>query len=265
MAHQVNLFSPILLAPRRLFSASAMLRALGVLVLALALLGLALQWQGQRLAAELRATQRFGTDEQQRLGSLLADRRLMPTDTRALEQELAAEQQALAALRARRDAQLHGLVRDGRSPPALLRLVASTLPAPVWLSELRLADGRDGRLELAGQTLQPELLQPWLEVLAAHPLTAAQGLALVRVDRIAAGQTVVDSGSSGAAPARLPLGTDSWTFRIAGGEKPTGGARPLPAASPPAAAVSAAVSVAVGGSTVAAPVSPPPLLAQAAR
>lgn len=201
MAHQINLYNPILLTPRRHFSAVAMLRALAVLVLGLAALCGWLAVRSQQLAGQLEETRRFQQSERQLLEKALAGRKTLPGDVTALTQELAHEQQAVATLRARRDATTRGLVREGRSPAALLRLLAATVPPPVWLAEVQIDDGQ---LALRGLTLQPEALKPWLATLAANPLTAAQQLGVARVQRLAP-----DPAARGAA--------ERWEFRIAAG------------------------------------------------
>ena len=199
MAQQINLYNPILLTPLRHFSAAAMARALLVLLLLLAALCGWLGWRSTQLARQLEATESFQQAERQQLEKSLAGRKALPGDTGALQQEVAREQQALVALRARLEATQRGLVREGRSPAALLRLVAATVPAPVWLTEVQIDDGQ---LALRGMTLQPEALKPWVAAFAKHPLTAAQQLGVGRVER----QTP---------DATLRGAVERWEFRIA--------------------------------------------------
>lgn len=210
MAHQINLYSPILLTPRRHFSAAAMVRALGVLALGLVALCGWLALRGGQLSRQLDETQRFQQAERQQLEKALAGRKALPGDVTALTQEVDREQQTLATLRTRRDAAQRGLVREGRSPAALLRLVAATVPPQAWLAEVQVDDGQ---LALRGYTLQPEALKAWVAALGAHPLTSAQQLGVARVERQPS-----DAANRGAA--------ERWEFRIAPGQ----GTRPLPEA-----------------------------------
>jgi len=79
-----------------------------------------------------------------------------------------------------------GLPQAGHSHADLLRLLAQTTPATVWLQELR---WNGQRLQLEGRTIEPASLQPWLARLAAHPLLQGQQLAAVRVERQAGGSS----------------------------------------------------------------------------
>lgn len=180
MPHQVNLYSPILLAPRRHFSATAMARALAVLVLGVGALCVWLVLRGEQQRAALQASAAFTRAENQRLSALLAGQRALPQDSAALQQELAREEALLAQARLQHDAAQRGRVRDGRSPAALLQLLARTVPAPVWLSTVHIDDGE---LRFSGQTLQPEALRPWLAQLGGHALTAPQQLGVARVEK----------------------------------------------------------------------------------
>lgn len=212
MAQQINLYSPILLAPKRYFSALAMLQALAVLAAGLVGLSLWSVSQTQALRRDLASATAADNAEQQRLQAALAGRPAVSgnaTNVSALEQELAQARRQLAE----REALLASL-----SAPApgsqinrstLLRLLAQTLPSSCWLTEVKL---QGGRVELAGATLQPETLRPWLDRLSAHPALAGQALEAVRVER--------RDGDAG--PDR-----ESWSFRVVSGRSAT------PAAAPP--------------------------------
>lgn len=196
MAQQINLFSPILLAPKRYFSALAMVQALGLFMLALAaLVGWSALHTG-RLQQDLASSTRANQADKQRLDAALARQPSKTSDTAALEQELAALELSLAAQQQQFQRLTRGLVRDGRSPTAQLGLVAQTLPAPAWLTEITIVDGR---LELNGLTLQPDALQPWLLRLGAHPLLAGQTLGALKVERSTLG---------------APSGADTWSFQV---------------------------------------------------
>jgi Tfp pilus assembly protein PilN len=193
MAQQINLYSPIFLAPRRHFSAHAMVQALAVLAVALAALCAWAWWGSAALQRELRSTGARNADERQRLVTALAAQPASGAAADVLGQELARVQADLAQRR-RMLAELdRGRVVEGRSHAAMLRLVAQTVPASAWLTDARLVEGR---LELTGMTLQPEALRPWLARLAGHPLTAGQQLAAVKIERSTA------------------PGSDAWGFSI---------------------------------------------------
>lgn len=195
MAQQINLYSPILLQPKRYFSALAMLQALAALLLGLLALG---GWAEHRTAqqrSELATTTAAQSADRQRLQAELAGKPAAPKDNTALEQELAQARQAVA--------ERQRLLADLAQPAAhssragLLRLIAQTAPSALWLTEVRLSEGR---LELAGISLQPEQLRPWFAQLLAQP--ALQGLALRTV--------VVDATDAATRDSREP----GWSFRM---------------------------------------------------
>ncbi len=197
MAHQINLYSPILLEPRRHFSAAAMAVSLALLAFGLAALAGWTWWRTDRLQADLASATPLHERERAALQAALgAGAKALPADTAALEQELAREQAARDQRRQRLAELGRGLAGDGQLPSSLLLLLAQTVPSPVWLDEVQYGDGR---LEIRGHTLQTEALRPWIAALARSPFAAGQTLALLSVER--AGAT-----SAGAAPA--------WSFRI---------------------------------------------------
>lgn len=212
MAQQINLLTPILLAPRRHFSAAALLQATALLAAAGVAASLWLQVRDRQAERDHQALlAQYATQRQQ----LLVARANLPApqDASALQQQLL----ALQAGNGQRQALLHSLGGDhsrqgGHRHSDLLALVARSLPDTVWLTEMRYAPGR---IELAGGTLDTAALRPWLGRLAESPLLAGQELSALRVDRI---------GAPGAEPAASPLldrtrATEPgrlpvWTFRV---------------------------------------------------
>ncbi|MCE4555872.1 hypothetical protein [Pelomonas cellulosilytica] len=211
MAQQINLLTPILLTPRRHFSALMLLQAAGVLLVA----GVALAaWLQQRDRAAER-------DHQQLLARLAAERQSLavaranlpaPQDAAALQQQVL----ALEAGNAERAALLQALSghagRPGQRHSDLLDLLARSLPAPAWLGELRYTPGH---VEMVGGTLDTDVLRPWLAQLAAQPLLAGQELSALRVERL--GTPTAEAGNpplleNGAAlsASGLPV----WAFRV---------------------------------------------------
>jgi len=158
MPQQINLFHPVLLAPRRHFPALALVQGLGLWTVALVLLGVWSVWRTHNLQAGAEATRRVHEAERSQLTLALARRQADGGDPAALMQELALADARLAE----RGVLLEALGGDERSPTALLQQLAASIPAPVWLTEI---EWTPGRLALTGQTLQPEALQPWLAAL----------------------------------------------------------------------------------------------------
>ena len=195
MAQQINLFNPILLAPRRHFSALAMLQAMGLFCAVLAALCVWVVGSSGALRRELQSAELAQAGERERLSKTLA----APTAASgpALEQELAAARLALGTRRALLDELTRGRPIEGRSHAALLRMVAQTVPASVWLTDIRVVEGR---LELKGKTLQPEALRAWLGALAQQALTSDQRLAAMKLER----------DDAAAAAGSVP----TWTFQL---------------------------------------------------
>lgn len=178
MAQQINLLTPILLAPRRVFSSTTLLQTCGLMLLAGLGVTLWLRWQDSRSEAQHQALlARLAAEKQ----SLIVARAGLPAplDAATLQQRLnelelgnAQRQELLQALGAES--------ASGQRNSDLLALVARSLPEAVWLNELRHAPGR---LELDGATLDTAVLRPWLAQLASHPALAGQSLAALRVEQ----------------------------------------------------------------------------------
>lgn len=224
MTQQINLLAPILLTPRRYFSALAVVQATGLLVVAGALVAVWLQRTDAR--AQQAHEQLLAQLATERQSLQVAQAGLPPaTDPAALEQQL----QSLRAGNAQRAAWLQSLGPDaapGRRHSDLLSLVARTQPQEVWLDSLRWSGGQ---LELSGGTLEPARLKPWLGQLADHPLLAGQALQALRVERLQA-RLAGDRGTpllaSPEADALTRTALPVWAFRV------------LSAPNPPASAAS---------------------------
>lgn len=199
MAQQINLYSPILLAPRQRFAARTMARALGVLALGLALLSAAVTWQQRQVDLEQDRLAASQASERQQLTIALAQQQARTLSGPALEQELRQVQAAIG----QREAQWQTL-QAGRLPPGqqhsdLLDLLARTVPAQAWVT--RLQAGPDV-VSLSGSTTDPLAVRQWTEALARTPVLSGLQLASVTVER----------SGGGAEPA---TGTPpTWNFRI---------------------------------------------------
>jgi len=210
MPQQINLLTPILLAPKRYFSALTLVQAAGLLVAA----GLvAMLWLQQRDRSAEREHQallaQYATERQ----ALVVARAALPaaTDPAAAQQQLL----PLVTGNAERKALLQALGAGGTAGSRhseLLALIARTLPESTWLSELRYSPGR---VELIGGTLDTGVLRPWFGQLSAHPLLAGQELSALRVERL--GSPAVETGSTPLLPRDGPLATAGvpvWAFRV---------------------------------------------------
>lgn len=184
MAQQINLCTPVLRTPRRAFSAVALLQALALLVLLGGALGGYLAWSLQQTSESL---QRTLASNQQERDSLRAAIAAQGSRRGASPEALAQQLQSLRTRLQQREALLEELHRgrplDGMGHAARLQLVAQTIPARVWVTQL-VADER--LLEVQGYALEPSDLNDWIARLGQHPLLAGQRLSTVKVERAAA-------------------------------------------------------------------------------
>lgn len=241
MAQQINLLTPILLAPKRYFSAAAMAQALGLLLLGALLLGGWLLWQARQTRLSYQQIQAEAQTERQVLMDALM-RLPGNTDPAVLNQQLGQLQQGLQQRRQTLDELTRGQAQPGQSHSDLLRLLARSVPPPVWLTELRWSSGR---LELQGLTLEPAALQPWVQQLAAHPLLKGQQLAAVNVERLGAeagsgGGSSLAAGSAAGVAAR-GAARPRWRFTLVSASQaaPSSAQAAAPTVPPAAAKASA--------------------------
>lgn len=211
MPQQINLLTPILLAPRRYFSALMLLEASGLLLAAGLVAALWLQQRDRQTEAGHQALlARYAAERQ----ALTVARAALPApqDAAALQQLLLPLEAGNAERRTLLQTLGAGGGQAGQRHSDLLALVARSLPEAAWLGELRYAPGR---LELSGGTLDTAVLKPWLAELTTHPLLAGQALTTLRVERLGAPGTEASPNpllarSSPLATVGLPV----WTFRV---------------------------------------------------
>lgn len=209
MPQQINLRTPILLTQKHYLSASTIVLALAVIgAFSAALCGYWV-WSLEAHSAELGKTLDSYSQERTRLQEALKQRQssVLPADT-SLMQELQARQ---AQLQQREQvlAELNrGLLQDGQGHAARLRLVAQTIPAEVWVTEVR-ADER--QMAVQGYTLEPSALNQWVARLAAHPLLQGHALSAVKIERVGVEAPRVEPGTGAQAGSRT---RPSWLFTL---------------------------------------------------
>lgn len=208
MPQQINLCNPIFLTQKRYFSASTMARALGVFVLLGGLLSVYWGWTLQVLSAGYQQSVASNQREIARLQAAIQTNRAAagPADAAAVK-----ELETRKAELQQRELLLHelkrGLLREGYGHAARLQLLARSIPAQAWVTEVR-AD--DLRLELSGYTLEPAALNGWVARLAESPLLEGQQLSVVKVERVSA---EVRPGAP-AAPALPAVAGPLWSYTL---------------------------------------------------
>lgn len=237
MAQQINLLAPILLTPKRYFSATTLVQATAVLLVAAAAMAGYMQWADQR-AARAHVDQLAQLDQERQALAIAVASQPAPADEAVLGQQLKALQQRNAdqelVLRA-----LSGLGDGEFKHSELLSLLSRTVPDGVWLSEL---SWHAGRLELKGGTVDTKTLRPWWGRMATQPLLSNHTLQSLRVEHINAPETdVVKRLLQPGGPDRAPLVTGALAETLRNARQPVwlfeAVSSPQPAASSAASGV----------------------------
>ena len=203
MSQQINLYNPALLTKRQHFSALNLLKTSAAVVLLGALVCAYWVWDLQRESEAL--TQTLGAQARE-LQSLQAAAKKSQVGAGAVDAgwALAQELQRLRAdLQSREGLQTklrQGLLLPGKGHAARMLLVAQSIPAQAWLTELK-AD--ETQLEISGFTLAPVALNGWIETMSASTLLAGQKITVLKVEKVAASKQVNT-------PASVPL----WSFYL---------------------------------------------------
>jgi len=200
MAQQINLYSPILLAPRKQFSARAMATALAVLALGLCALGAGMGWQHHRVDLEHQRIATQQANERAQLTIALANQQAAQLSGPALEQELHRVEAATQEREGQLLASRQGRLSAGQRHSDLLDLLARTVPASAWVTRLHASQDA---VSLGGATTDPLAVRLWTEDLGRTPVLQGLLLASVTVERNAR------EGEAGA-----PSAPPTWAFRI---------------------------------------------------
>ena len=220
MAQQINLCTPILLTEKRYFSAQTMVQALLLFLLVIG--GLCAAWvlslqSASRGFNDTIAAQSAVIDS---LQAAIARSRAnaAPVDAALLQQiqdtrnALAARENLLAALR-------DGMLVPGFGHSDRLRWVASSIPEPVWVTRVKM---QEGRFDVEGFTLEPSALNDWVAKLSSSPLMHSLRLADVKVENT--------SRAAASADRPADVGRPTWAFSLGSAELPP----PIPRTAPPA-------------------------------
>ncbi len=202
MAQQINLSTPILLTQRRYFSALTLVQALGLLLLVGGALSAYWVVTLNAASAGFQKTLSAQALELASLQAAIAQGKAGAGPAEAVQaQDLQARRATLTQREKLRDELQRGLFRAGWGHSARLQLVAQSIPAQVWLTEVK-AD--ETWLDVSGFTLDPAALNDWLGRLSASPLLKEQQLSTVKVER--ASPAMVKAAGGSARPV--------WSFQL---------------------------------------------------
>jgi Tfp pilus assembly protein PilN len=215
MPQQINLCTPILLTQKRYFSAHTMAVALGVFLLLGGILCGVWVWNLDQGTAVFRQTGIAQTREVESLKAAIERSKASaaPVDP-ALLAQLQSRRTVLAQREKLREALKEGMFRPGWGHSDRLSWVARSIPAPVWITDVKM----DGvRFEVAGFTLEPPALNDWVDQLAASPLMQGLKLSAVKVENATLTRTTGAPGA--AAPASVASASTVpprpvWSFNL---------------------------------------------------
>lgn len=207
MSQQINLCTPILLTQKRYFSANTMAVALGVFLFLGSILCGVWVWNlnhsGEALQRAMDA--RAGEVDSLQAAIKRARDNAAPVDP-ALQAQLAERRQAVQQRESLREALKEGVFRPGWGHSDRLTWVARSIPAPVWISEVRL---EGTRFEVSGYTYEPAALNEWVNKLGQSPLMQNLKLSTVKVEKAAVPPSTSSSGTGTSGPTGAV-----WSFTL---------------------------------------------------
>jgi Tfp pilus assembly protein PilN len=218
MPQQINLCTPILLTQKRYFSAHTMAIALAVfLVLGGALCG-AWVWNLDRGSEAFNQTINAQARDVESLKAAIqrSQASAAPADP-ALLAQLQERRNAVEQREQLKEALVEGMFRPGWGHSDRLTWVARSIPASVWITDMRM-DGT--RFEVTGFTLEPAALNDWVDKLSVSPLMQGLKLATVKVENATAATVTVPSAAASAASAPQVPPRAVWSFNLVSIEPP---------------------------------------------
>ncbi len=212
MPQQINLCTPILLTQKRYFSARTMAIALAVfLVLGGALCG-AWLWNLDRGSAAFNQSISAQARDVVSLKAAiqLSQANAAPVDP-ALLAQLQIRRNAVVQREQLKEALVEGMFRPGWGHSDRLTWVARSIPAPVWITDVRMDSTH---FEVSGFTLEPAALNDWVDKLSVSPLMQGLKLATVKVEQATATTVTVPSAAAFAASAPQTPPRAVWSFNL---------------------------------------------------
>jgi hypothetical protein len=160
MSQQINLFNPVFLQQKRVFSANTMAICLGVLMLGLAGLGVAAKWRVATLQAEANAGAARLEKAQKRLAAVAVEFAPRQKDA-TLDGQLARAQSELAALKEVSGVITRGELGNTQGYAEYFRALARQSMEGLWLTGVSVG-GAGLDLGVRGRALDPALVPAYL-------------------------------------------------------------------------------------------------------
>ena len=179
MSQQINLFNPVFLQQKKVFSALALLQAAGLVAAGAGLVAGYALWQsaGLKKSADIVTAQLRVAETQ--AARLRADA-VAPLRSQALEQELAS---AEAAIKSRQ--QISAILQNSdfgntQGYSAYLVAFARQIPEGLWLTGFHIA-GAGNDISLQGRSLKPELLPLYVSQLKREAVMQGKSFAALQM------------------------------------------------------------------------------------
>jgi len=161
MSQQINLFNPIFLKQKKVFSAVNMVDALALLLVGVALFYGYASIQTLNLDRQSVETERQYNQSKARLAQTSARYAPKKADV-GLAQEVNSLQAQLNARKATLDSLGVGLLATGASYAEYMRALARQSLPGLWLTHFKVGKGGD-EIEILGRALQPELVPSYIQ------------------------------------------------------------------------------------------------------
>jgi hypothetical protein len=198
VSQQINLFNPVFLQQKKIFSARTMGGALLVLFIGVAALDMVgkLRLQGLQKQADAGAAQL--AKKQARLASVAAEFAPRQKDP-AVDAELAEAESQLAALRDVSGVLARGELGNTQGYAEYFRALARQHVDGLWLTGVSIA-GAGVDIGVRGRALDPQRVPGYLNRLTAEPIMRGKAFGSLQIGQGSAGSRVED-GKTVAAPA----------------------------------------------------------------
>lgn len=211
MSQQINLFNPIFLKQRKIFTAVHMAQTLGLVVAGTLLVATYGAIKTSQLEAHAQAGKTAATAAEARLAQVAAE---FPPKQRSkeLEAELVRKQEELKSLHEVQAILERGELGNTAGYSEYFRALARQSVPGVWLTGLNVV-GAGKEIELEGRALQPELVPGYIQRLTREAVLQGKTFGSMEIAR--PGQAPAAGALAGGAAAGAATGAPYVEFRLA--------------------------------------------------
>jgi len=176
VSQQINLFNPIFLNPRKLFSLVTMLQALGFIVLGSGVFYGYAVYQVKSLTAQVDEINKRYDAEQAKLSLYTAElspQKSVEDELTSTEAKLAARNELIASLK---------VMGNTSGYSEYMRAFARQTVNGLWLSSFDIT-GDAAKMSISGNVLSPELLADYIHKLNQEPVMREKAFASLQMQR----------------------------------------------------------------------------------